>query len=66
MSEEKSADQPATPHVELRAAESDGELPPDVSALFEEYKGDKHKKLMRKLDYHLIPIVSILCSWICV
>ena len=33
-------------------------LPPDVAQLFAEYAGAKEKKLLRKMDLHLIPIVS--------
>ena len=57
MSDEKSIDQNVVPHTELAVAPA-GELPPDVAALFEEFKGAKHNRLMRKMDYHLIPIVS--------
>ena len=35
----------------------DGGLPPDVAALFAEFSGPKYKKLMRKMDLHIIPIV---------
>jgi hypothetical protein len=39
---------------------NDDGMPPDVAALMEQFSGDKYKKLMRKLDLHLIPIVSRL------
>lgn len=37
---------------------NDAGLPPDVAALLEEFSGPKYDKLMRKMDLHLIPIVS--------
>lgn len=37
---------------------SDAGLPPDVAALLQEFSGPKYDKLMRKMDLHLIPIVS--------
>ena len=40
---------------------NDAGLPPDVAALFEEFSGPKYDKLMRKMDLHLIPIVSPSC-----
>lgn len=38
---------------------NDGNLPPDVAALIQEFSGAKYNKLMRKLDMRLIPIVSL-------
>lgn len=58
MSEKKSLEQAALPHTEM-AVTTAGDLPPHVAAIFEEFKGEKHTRLMRKLDYHLIPIVRI-------
>lgn len=40
----------------METTESD--LPPEVAALMKEFSGAKGKKLMRKLDLRLIPIVS--------
>lgn len=61
MSEKVSLEQTTLPHTEVVAAVGQSDhLPPDVAALFEEYEGAKHNKLMRKMDYHLIPIVSFL------
>lgn len=39
---------------------NDDGMPPDVAAIMEQFSGDKYKRLMRKLDLHLIPIVSRL------
>lgn len=44
---------------EKLASSGDEGLPPDVAALMEEFTGDKYNKLMRKMDLHLIPIVSL-------
>jgi hypothetical protein len=37
---------------------NDDGLPPDVAALMKDFSGPKYDKLMRKMDLHLIPIVS--------
>jgi hypothetical protein len=37
----------------------DAGYPADVAALMNEFTGAKYNKLMRKLDLHLIPIVSV-------
>jgi hypothetical protein len=42
----------------LTSSNDDG-LPPDVAALMEEFSGPKYDRLMRKMDMHLIPIVSL-------
>ncbi|PKS06119.1 hypothetical protein jhhlp_007435 [Lomentospora prolificans] len=47
-------------NVEKSTASSDGDVPPDVAALLEEFSGPKYDKLMRKLDLHLIPIIAVL------
>ncbi|KAL2111023.1 hypothetical protein VUR80DRAFT_380 [Thermomyces stellatus] len=39
---------------------NDGNLPPDVAALIQEFSGAKYNKLMRKLDMRLIPIIAVL------
>lgn len=44
--------------TEKSASPTDGGLPPDVAAVFEEFSGAKYRKLMRKMDMRLIPIVS--------
>ncbi|KAI5456051.1 major facilitator superfamily domain-containing protein [Mariannaea sp. PMI_226] len=38
----------------------DGNLPPEVAALFQEFSGAKYRKLMRKMDLHIIPIIAVL------
>lgn len=40
----------------------DDGLPPDVAALMQEFSGARGRKLMRKLDMRLIPIVSSFYS----
>lgn len=45
-------------HTEKSTVSNDDGLPPDVAALLEEFSGPKYDKLMRKMDLHLIPIVS--------
>ncbi|KAK7224852.1 hypothetical protein V2G26_012855 [Clonostachys chloroleuca] len=39
---------------------NDDGMPPDVAAIMEQFSGDKYKRLMRKLDLHLIPIIAVL------
>ncbi|KAH8892345.1 high-affinity nicotinic acid transporter [Thozetella sp. PMI_491] len=47
-------------HGEKATALNDDGLPPDVAALFKEFSGAKYRKLMRKMDLHLIPIIAVL------
>jgi MFS family permease len=55
------SDNPTTLVEDVKPTEfnADG-LPPDVAALFAEYSGEKYRKLMRKMDLRLIPIIAIL------
>ncbi|CAG9986789.1 unnamed protein product [Clonostachys byssicola] len=39
---------------------NDDGMPPDVAAIMKQFSGDKYKRLMRKLDLHLIPIIAVL------
>lgn len=48
----------AMSHTEKSTVSNDDGLPPDVAALLQEFTGPKYDKLMRKMDLHLIPIVS--------
>lgn len=34
--------------------------PPEIAALFEKFDEPRRKKLLRKMDYHLIPIITLL------
>ncbi|KFX97820.1 hypothetical protein V490_02611 [Pseudogymnoascus sp. VKM F-3557] len=41
-------------------------LPPEVVALYEKFDDDRKKKLLRKMDLHLIPIITVLylCAYL--
>ena len=58
MGEHEAAESAVMTHDEMPIARNDDGLPPDVAALMQEFTGAKYNKLMRKLDLHLIPIVS--------
>lgn len=34
--------------------------PPEIAALYERFDDDRKKKLLRKMDFHLIPIITLL------
>ncbi|KFZ12754.1 hypothetical protein V501_04069 [Pseudogymnoascus sp. VKM F-4519 (FW-2642)] len=45
-------------HIESSPAGST--YPPEIVALYEKFDDDRRKKLLRKMDYHLIPIITLL------
>lgn len=53
-----------TENVELKKTESgaaqanEQTMPPEIVALFAKFEGERARKLTRKMDLHLIPIVS--------
>lgn len=59
MSPAKVEPTPTSNHDEKLTSSDDDGLPPDVAALMQEFTGAKYNKLMRKMDLHLIPIVSL-------
>lgn len=34
--------------------------PPEIIALYEKFDDDRKKNLLRKMDFHLIPIITLL------
>jgi hypothetical protein len=45
-------------HIESSSVGST--YPPEIVALYEKFDDDRKKKLLRKMDYHLIPIITLL------
>lgn len=45
-------------HVERSFAEPT--YPPEITALYEKFDDERKKKLLRKMDFHLIPIITLL------
>ncbi len=58
MTDTKTIDLDVVATNEAPSKADDGGLPDDVAAAMAEFAGSNHTKLMRKLDRHLIPIVS--------
>lgn len=48
----------AVKHIESRLVEPT--YPPEILALYEKFDDDRKKKLLRKMDFHLIPIITLL------
>lgn len=45
-------------HIERSSVELT--YPPEIVALYERFDDNRKKKLLRKMDYHLIPIITLL------
>lgn len=48
----------AVKHIESSLVELT--YPPEILALYEKFDDDRKKKLLRKMDFHLIPIITLL------